>query len=280
MHGLVVEVDADMLYSEIHIEAALAWPHDEQRRRQWTAAWSGWLLHSLGQPTPDPQIARQEQEWAERRADDYGLDAAALLALAYEATEAHVRGALFEPAGGMGTVIEGPATRALLTEMLRHYRSGLLAGELLLTVAAMAEHHRELRPSLNRAIAVMEARSDKEPGRNERVLKDTWSRWRCVAPFWAARCAMSAPRGCFVAVPSWSTAEEQARGFRTLFGLTEGLRQFAAGYKPARSQGPLIPEGETLEFRAGVPAVMPLLPPLPPVLYEAARAYTVRAIRQ
>jgi hypothetical protein len=167
----------------------------------------------------------------------------------------------------------------LIEEMNAHRRLGVLAGETLLIVAVMARHHRDLPPSLNRAMAVMEAHPGNQPGRNERELKEAWLRWRPVAPFWAASLALSTPLGAGLWQPS-PGADKSAEWLRIYFGLAEGFRRFAACYKPPRARGPLIPEGEAVEFRGGGPAITPVLQPLQHALYETARAYTVRAIRQ
>jgi hypothetical protein len=278
--GLVVEIDAGARGADIHVMAAVAWPHDEQRRRQWLAALSGLALHRLAQPKPEIREALQDA--AERQAGESGQDAAATLSAASAAVEAYIRGTLFDPAGGLETLVEAPAMRALLGEADENRRLGLLAGEALFILAVMTVHHPELPPSLNRAMAVMEAHPGRQPYRNERMLKEVWPQWRAVAPFWAARLALAAALGADPNKPRppAPTAEKRAEWLRAVLGLTEGFRQFAARYKPARGQGPLIPEGEAVEFRAGVPVITPMLKPLQPALLETARGYKVRAIRQ
>jgi hypothetical protein len=109
------------------------------------------------------------------------------------AAEAYARRTLFDPAGGLWTLTGAPGRRKLFKELEKHVRRGMLAGEALLIVAKMEQHHGDLPPSLNRAMAVMEARCGEQPGRNERMLKETWARWRAVAPFWAARLALVGP---------------------------------------------------------------------------------------
>lgn len=156
--GCAAEIDLCAGNPGLWLLAGIAWPRGERRRREFLAVVSGLRLHAAKWPTP---------ENAKRRA------------FADEA--------LFDAMGGLETVAESPAISVLVEEMDANFRRGQLAGEALYLVAAMAFHHREMPPSLNRAFAVMEWTGKGKPGRNERELKENWLSWRAVAPYWAAK---------------------------------------------------------------------------------------------
>jgi hypothetical protein len=156
--GCAAEVDLRAGTPGLWLLAGIAWPHDERRRREFLAVASGLGLHAAKWPTPENAKMR-----------------------------AHADEALFDAMGGLETVAESPAISVLVEEMAANFRRGQLAGEALYLVAAMALHHREMPPSLNRAFAVMDATGKGTPGRNERQLKENWSSWRAVAPYWAAK---------------------------------------------------------------------------------------------
>jgi hypothetical protein len=300
--GLVVEIDLDDAGAYLEVLGAITWPHDEKRRRQFTAVYSAMALYLLEQrpdllEKPEPVIEGVPQTLPKRVAarsrsqpSTQTVRAVAELEraapgngrpISLAAAAACVRRMLFDPAGGLRTLLRAPGTEELFKELDAHHRLGMLAGEALLIVAAMEQHHSDLPPSLNRALAVMDEHPGKQPRRKERTLKATWEQWRAVAPFRAARLALVGPFEAISSPPyPHPVSNERTESLHVSLGLAEGFRRFATTYAPKRARGPLIPAEDALEFRSGVQEITPLLDALPPELYATAHAYKVRAIRR
>ena len=153
---------------------------------------------------------------------------------------------------------DAPGADRLHAEFEKAAREGtFIAGRLLLMVASLVEHHREVDASLARAIAILvEAKRRKPflPIPDPRHIKEVWKRWRCVVPLWAATIAAS--EHLADSTPGFSTAEGATEvllmpaGRMAVLGMAAWFRDFAIRFKPLNSGKRLLPEREC----AGMPS--------------------------
>jgi hypothetical protein len=185
---------------------------------------------------------------------------------------------VFGPAGHFLAVADAPGRERVVMELERAIsRGAYLAGALLTLVATIARHHPEMTASLNRAIAVMEA----WPGRgvrelpSDRTLWKIWTRWRHLAPLWAAYAAelLDAGNAGFTADAAGLEAVHDPVRLERILGSAKWFRTFAVSFSSKRNGDPLIPPGKALRIIADVEELEPDLPPLLPDDLAAAKAY-------
>lgn len=276
-----VEFDYKAPEAAFAMYAIATWPNDPARQRQWIAIQQAVLVEKLRKP---PEHLRQADLARYRDAADPTGDISE--ALAKESRNFLIARALerLDAVGGNETVINAPARDTLVAEVEKVSAAGARrAGELLLIVACMAEHHKDLPPSLNRAMAVIEARFKKAgkptvTGTNERALKDAWRDYRAVAPLWAAliyREHVTAGKN-FAAGSAFSDLSQ--RYFILSWAIW--FRDFAASFRPMRSQEFLIEKEDMLDYCVGTEAIQPTLMPIPDRLLTVAKNYRVKAVKQ
>jgi hypothetical protein len=280
----VVEFDIRKPEAAIAMFAVATWPADPKRQRSWLAVHEAAVIEMLKKP-PDhlraADLARYQLEALQTGRDPEELaeeGRATLSARAYQRLEA---------VGGYTTVIDSPAMEALVEEVVQAAGAGPgLAGKILLTLACMQEHHADLRPSLNRAWAVVEAsmqrrKDGKVAGANERALKDAWRDHKATAPLWAALqfhlLVVSAVPGPAVA-PGAAFLDPQHRYL--VLAAAAWFREFAMSFKANRALKPLISPTEMLDLRVEVDAAKPHLLRLPPGSLEVARNYHAKNTKQ
>ena len=276
----VIEFDPRPPEAAIAMYAAATWPNDRARQQQWLAVQQAVLITKLRNPPAHLRAAdiSRVQEDSQRRERDPAEVAKENRGILLDTAMAR-----FEAIGGLGTVVEAPAYQALVADVVSSaHGAARRAGEVLLTVACMQEHHPELPPSVNRAMAVIEKRYSRPGARkladvNERGLKDAWRDGRSTAPLWAALVfhehAISG-RG----LPIGSAFLDPLHRHLVL-AAAAWFREFAGKFQPKRAREPLIPIDDTLELRVGVDAAQPLLLPLPSELLDVAKKYTVKTIK-
>jgi hypothetical protein len=185
---------------------------------------------------------------------------------------------VFTPAGHFRTVAAAPGWDRLLTEMQHTAERGAQrAGVLLLIVATLAECHPEFPASLNRAIAVVEAGSARDVWKvpSGRTLIEIWTRWKQLAPLWAA-CTLEIYRGLSHGL-SPNVAELEAAydptRLKRILGTAKWFQSFAESHRSERARGPLLQPGEALQIVADVDEIRPNLEPLSAEDLMAASAY-------
>ncbi len=185
---------------------------------------------------------------------------------------------VFVPAGHFRAVADAPGRDRVIMELERAINGGAyLAGVQLALIATIAEHHPEMSASLNRAIAVMQAWPARGVRKlpSDRTLVDVWTRWRHLAPLWAAYAAelLSAGNLGFTADAAGLEAVHDPVRLRRILGGAKWFRSFAVSFVPERAKAPLVPPGKALLIDAEVEELEPYLPPLPPNDLAAAKAY-------
>ena len=106
-------------------------------------------------------------------------------------------------------------------------------------------------------------------------LIDVWTRWRHLAPLWAAYAAelLEAGNAGFTADAAGLEAVHDPVRLRRILGGAKWFRSFAVSFVPERAKAPLVPPGKALLVTADVEELEPYLPPLPPDDLAAAMAY-------
>ena len=147
-------------------------------------------------------------------------------------------------------------------------------------MASLVEHHREVDPSVARAIAILAAAKRRKPFLpipEPQSMKLAWKEWRCVAPLWAAMFVASEVRAD--STPGFSLAEGTTEvllapsGPEAILGVAAWFRDFGIGFTPRHAGTPLLPEGECAGMPpAGTEALEPPLKRLPEWAVQAARS--------
>lgn len=266
----------------IELLCVAVWPNNQKRRGELLATLCGVLFGSLQDPPPgfpnlsDAHKLRMRTEWEQK---------------------------IFQPTGGFKTIANAPSWEQLWREMGKAYTPALIAGEILFRLAAMVEHHSDIRPSLNRVMAIIEAnflekRNDKSivadwvygpasnrPIFNERALKAIWKRWKCVAPLWAGFYYEDR----VLKLTLWPDADhillhddKTSLRMQYILQTASWFREFAVKFRAdrARVDEVLIPEAEALMLRPVAAPLKPRLLALGGHLLVAAEKYTVKALRQ
>jgi hypothetical protein len=185
---------------------------------------------------------------------------------------------VFVPAGHYLAVADAPERDRVLEELERAFnRGGCFAGVQLMLIATIARHHPEMSASLNRAIAVMEAWPARGARKipSDRTLWEVWTKWRRLAPLWAAYAVelLNAGNLGFTADAAGLEAVHDPIRRRRILSGAKWFRSFAVSFSSKRNGDPLIPPGEALRIIADVEELEPDLPPLPPDDLAAAKAY-------
>lgn len=190
-----------------------------------------------------------------------------------------VRERLFVPNGGYRGVAEAPGMTAITRQVEHAIEHGALASALLvLAVARMsASNHVEARPSLGRAITLLEGVTLRVSTKvtpsgfgQERILKKHWKQWSPVAPLWAAAIIS----GGFAWPADGLSFDRHEMGERVFDALSDPLRLARlASYSnsladllttlvPSGAARPLLASHSVFRLDTGMPAQAPPIPPL------------------
>lgn len=274
----VVEFDPGDEFADLMLTAVMTWPDNQERRDQFLATAAARAMEIREEPLSPSNERKLRDSLASALPQGGGL-----IRLPVEPWPGRIAESIYAPAGGRKRLTESPEWSKLRDDVLNApgHSDDAIAGIMLCIIATLQRCHPEIRASLNVATAVMEqlaGRFPAKPPASERFLKELWQRRRGYAPIWAAF------------ILETSTNEHKHSRFPiplTDFGFRERLiatagwfRRFAIEFKPRGAAGELLPGGEGLDFRVGVPDQEPALPPLADELLAAARNYRVRAIRQ
>jgi hypothetical protein len=104
---------------------------------------------------------------------------------------------------------------------------------------------------------------------------EIWTRWRHLAPLWAAYAVelLNAGNAGFTADAAGLEAVHDPVRLGRVLGSAKWFRTFAVSFIPERAKAPLVPPGKALRIIADVEELEPDLPPLPPDDLAAAKAY-------
>jgi hypothetical protein len=285
---LTLEIDVDDRFAWMRLIVALAWggePRKMDRALATLAAEGLGVLYELNkQPIPALDLPALSRLLDLRMDELARMPGAPTFYRSYFTDPARSARELaqrvFVPVGHFRAVADAPGRDRVLEELQRAINRGAyLAGVQLTLVATIAEHHPEMSASLNRAIAVMQAWPARGVRKlpSDRTLVDVWTRWRHLAPLWAAYAAelLSAGNLGFTADAAGLEAVHDPIRLRRILSSAKWFRAFAASRSSKHAKAPLIPPGKALQIIADVEALKPDLAPLPPDDLAAARAYRV-----
>lgn len=187
---------------------------------------------------------------------------------------------LIVPGGGDQGIADAPGSKALTQIADRAWNGPVRnTGYLLLLVARMQRNHPDSRPSLNRALAVMEATCTGPDwgGTGASTLFEQWKEWQSVAPLSAAIWAWVQRRPAGVPKEDWHlSALRPGEGLKNVIQWTRWMRHFAVTFKPKGGQKTLLDDLQTVDFRSTLPPALPHLFPLSTNELQAASSYHAR----
>lgn len=279
-------VDLQDPFGWMRIVAAMGWNGERQKLDQtlatYSAEWLGVLREEGKRPNQPLNLHALSRKLGIPPGELLRMPASAAFYARFfgdpRGVAASLEDRVFNPAGHYRAVAEAPGREQLLTEYARAIEGGAyLAGVQLCLVAMMAEHHPEVPASLNRAIAIMINGAILGPTKvpSDRSLWSAWTKWRHIAPLWAAHIGEfqdAHTPGCLPLAAGFEVLHQPAK-LQRLLSHAKWFSSFAVGFVPEGAKTPLIPVTEALRVVANVPEIRPPMAPLPPELLAIAAAY-------
>ena len=267
------EFDPQSPFAALDMFALATWPNDPGRQEQFRTAHFMQVREHLRAAPPHLNAADLKRYSGE-------MDPSAAAQAGRDELRRDIETRL-DAANGWTTILESPPVATLRREIVD--ASGgppRLAGQVLLLIACMEEHHKDLPPSINRAMAVLESRYAETlsvSGVKERTLGDTWREHRRIAHLWAAIELHQAIVQGWDLKPAAAFMDPAHR--YVVLGAAGWFREFATTYRPKRAREELVPEMEAIEIKVGIDATKPTLPALPDKMLDVARSYSVKAVK-
>ncbi len=237
------------------LTAYLAWPNDENRRRQYLATLGATTLHGF------------ESLRASRTAD--------ILPQPVREAKNRVFSEVFLRHGGYGTVSEAPGMGRLKKLMGEAAPRWYVAGTVLCLIMTIHKHHSEIRRggSVNKAVYLIEQHSEGLVRKNRKDLLASWAVSKPVAHLCAAIVHLS--ERAFHTNGNISVRHLFGEGIGDLLAAAREFQDFATTYRAHGQKGPLLEPSEifTVAPSLTLPTVMIDLTPLPPQQLAALGKY-------
>lgn len=290
----VVAFDHTSPYALWFLIALLSWPTDKRQQAYALATYAAQLIAyfeekgpALAAETFATTVAGVAERLGISEEEVLSMPQARPMAEAMLQDASNARGMieaeLLRPAGGYQTLADAPGSRVLREEAQKALSGGARnVGWALLLIANMDRRHSGLQPSLNRAIAIMEATCS---GKNwasvsDRTLKDHWKQWRGIAPLSAAIWVWQMdPQAGNTWDERLYTAFGTELGVKSVLRWAKWFRGFAVSFGASKGRGPLIPEEEAVIYDVPLPSAEPPLLGLSPSELEAARRYRAATLK-
>ena len=271
------------------IMAAMAYPRSRSRQEQAVATWHlDAAGHARDVAPKVAQMGRQAAEaafWCEIGLSPeagafapWTAEHVARMATPEEAYRRAMEGWQRVPAPEK-TAADAPGSGTILRDLQATVDGGAhIAGFLLLTVAALDKHHRDIDASLGRAMAVFAAgqRAERRKPLDTRTLKRAWKDWRISAPLVAGY--LSAGMYLHDGMPEGAGTEVAAQeallhphGPGLIVRMAAWLRDFGLGFRPRNAPNPILSTAECPEMPAGTEPLEPPLHPLQDYALSEAR---------
>ncbi len=236
----------DLTLAAHRMAAYLAWPNDENRRRQYLATLGATTLHGF------------ESLRASRTAD--------ILPQPVREAENRVFSEVFLRHGGYGTVSEAPGMGRLKKLMGEDTRHWYVAGTVLCLIMTIHKHHSEIRRggSVNKAVYLIEQHSEGRVRRNRKDLLASWAGSKPVAHLCAA--IVHLRERAFHTNGNYSMRHLFGEGIGELLAAARHFQDFATTYTAHGQKGPLLKPSEIFMVPAllRLPRLVIDLTPLPP----------------
>ena len=237
------------------LAAYLAWPKDENRRRQYLA--------TLGATTL--------QDFLKLRAYRDGD----VLPESVREVENRVFSEVFLGHGGWGTVAEAPGTASLKKLMGENARHWYVAGTVLCLIMRIHKHHSDIGRggSINKAVYLIEQQSEGLVRKNRKDLIASWADSKPVAHLCAAIVHLS--ERAFHINGNLPGRHLFGEGIGELLATAREFQDFATTYRAHGQKGPLLEPSEifTVPPSLRLPTVMIDLTPIPPQQLAALGNY-------
>ena len=290
----VVAFDHTSPFAHWYLIALLSWPTDKRQQGYALATYAAQLIAyfeekgpALASETFATTVAGVAERLGISEEEVLSMPQARPIAEAILRDASNARGMieaeLLRPAGGYQTLADAPGSRVLREEAIKALMGGARnVGWALLLIANMDRRHPGLQPSLNRAIAVMEATCSGKNWANvsDRTLKDHWKQWRGIAPLSAAIWVWQMdPRAGNTWDDRLYSAFGTEIGVKAVLRWAKWFRGFAVSFGASKGRGPLIPEEEAVIYDVPLPSAEPNLPGLSRSELEAALQYRAATLK-
>jgi len=259
--------------AEIAVRSVMAWPNDEQARKQYLATTMARHLGELQRSAQDLPDPAQAEDWFEAIAAIEEWEA-------WQHAEATVS-RWFDHGGGFMAVANAPRLQDYQDQMMGQVGAWFAAGLILALIRRMATHHSDLPggASVNKAVFILERIHAPMVPRNSHDLRRAWAEYKPVAHFCASLfdTFMDAMEDCDTPAATGVEMERKLREeFPAFLALSDAYQQFGLTYVPRRAKGQpildpaqawLLPEEKQWAPTPYVPA------PFDAQLLAAASAY-------
>ena len=292
-HGApIFSLDYKAPFSRFHLLALLTWPEDREYQGYAIATYGAQLIAFIDAKGTRAIAQGEFSKTIAEAAAELGVASSVLLSMpiarfiaeqiARDATNMRGRleDELLKPVGGMQTLADAPGSK-VLREAVQNAMDGPVrnVGYLLLLIARMDKLHLDLKPSLNRAVAVAEATCAGPgwPGAKDRTLHNHWAALKTVAPLAAALWCWADRRPATVSRDDWFlSAFTTEHGVKTVLQLAKWFRRYAITFSVSGAKSSLLDPAVTVDYDVNVPELAPTLFPLSPSEVKVALGYHAR----
>lgn len=245
----------DLALAAHRLATYMAWPREENRRREYLATLGAQTLQAFQNFETSPAVDVPPEGFHEAKTQTF-----------HEVFLRH---------GGYGAVSEAPGMPQLAKLMRESLRRGYVAGTVLRLIMTVREHHSDVGggASLNKAIYLIERQSEGLQRKNRKDLIAAWSALKPVAHLCAAFIYLS--ERAFHTDGTIPYSYFFGEGIGRLLAIAREFQEFATTFKAHGQKQPILEPSEifTVPRALKLPAAVIDLNPLSPEQLAALRDY-------